>query len=239
VYQQPWTFGLWIKQRHLSSASPCIGSILTVCPQSGLYKLKSLHSGGFWDRTLETMPGVILWGFASRLGSFLWEPARLDQDFFCVEFDLTNMQQLYCITADNASNNNTTCETVERLLHARRIYSFDPFTCCLFCLAHVVNLGVTNLMAAITKTATVETTSAIWEYDPMLPDNRVLGDSLDVIAAVRTLAIKVCLSFLWLPCWSIIKFTYQIDSVLRPADPIFQNTSRKVWNWSSMHDTTA
>jgi len=110
------------------------------------------------------------------------------------------MQQLYCITADNASNNDTTCETVKWLLHARRIYSFDPFTCRLFCLVHVVNLGVTNLMAAITKTATVETTSAIWEYDPMLPDNCVLGDSLDVIAAVRTLAIKVCLSFLWLPC---------------------------------------
>jgi len=77
--------------------------------------------------------------------------------------------------------------------------------CCLFCLAHVVNLGVTDLMATITKTATVETMSAIWEYDPMLPNNCVLGDSLDVITAVHTLAIKVHLSFLWL-------------------------TSRKVWN---------
>lgn len=47
-------------------------------------------------------------------------------------------------------------------------------------------------MAMITKIATVETTAAIWEYDPTLPDNRILGRSLDVIAAVRTLAIKVC-----------------------------------------------
>ena len=44
----------------------------------------------------------------------------------------------------------------------------------------------------ITKIATVKTTAAIWEYDPTLPDNCILGQSLDVIAAVHTLAIKVC-----------------------------------------------
>jgi hypothetical protein len=47
-------------------------------------------------------------------------------------------------------------------------------------------------MSSITKIANVETTTAIWEFDPTLPNNRILGDSLDVIAAVRTLAIKVC-----------------------------------------------
>jgi hypothetical protein len=46
-------------------------------------------------------------------------------------------------------------------------------------------------MSHITKIAAVETTSAIWEYDPDLPDNRILGGSLDVIAAIRTLAVKV------------------------------------------------
>ena len=46
-------------------------------------------------------------------------------------------------------------------------------------------------MTMITKIASVEITTAIWEYDPMLPDNCILGNSLDVIAAVRTLAIKV------------------------------------------------
>jgi hypothetical protein len=56
-------------------------------------------------------------------------------------------------------------------------------------------------MDHITKIAAMETTTAIWEYDPSLPDNRVLNSSLDVIAAIRTLAIKVCLSFLchWWP----------------------------------------
>jgi hypothetical protein len=47
-------------------------------------------------------------------------------------------------------------------------------------------------MAHITKIAVVETTTAIWEYDPSLPDNRMLNSNLDVIAAIRTLAIKVC-----------------------------------------------
>jgi hypothetical protein len=46
-------------------------------------------------------------------------------------------------------------------------------------------------MRHITKIAAVENHSAIWEYDPDLPDNRILGGSLDVIAAVRTIAIKV------------------------------------------------
>jgi hypothetical protein len=47
-------------------------------------------------------------------------------------------------------------------------------------------------MSHITKLAAVETASAIWEYDPSLPNNRVLGGSLDVIASIRTIAVKVC-----------------------------------------------
>jgi len=46
-------------------------------------------------------------------------------------------------------------------------------------------------MGQITKIAAVENATAIWEYDPTREDNRVLGGSLDVIAAIRTLAIKV------------------------------------------------
>jgi hypothetical protein len=62
------------------------------------------------------------------------------------------------------------------------------------CLGHVVNLANIDIMSHITKIAIVETSTAIWEYDPELPSNRVLGGSLDVIATVRTLAIKVCIS---------------------------------------------
>jgi hypothetical protein len=50
-------------------------------------------------------------------------------------------------------------------------------------------------MGHITKIAAVENATAIWEYDPTLEGNRVLGGSLDVIAAIRTLSIKASVSF--------------------------------------------
>jgi hypothetical protein len=46
-------------------------------------------------------------------------------------------------------------------------------------------------MDHVTKLAVAETATAMWEYDPTLPDNRVLGGTLDVISVIRTLAIKV------------------------------------------------
>ena len=63
------------------------------------------------------------------------------------------------------------------------------------CLAHVVNLGNVGVMAQITKLAAIENATAIWEYDPTKADNRVLGGSLDVIAAICMLAIKVKIEF--------------------------------------------
>ena len=60
------------------------------------------------------------------------------------------------------------------------------------CFAHVVNLANVAVMSNITKIAAVENAAAIWEYDPALTGNHVLGGSLDVIACVRTIAIKVC-----------------------------------------------
>jgi hypothetical protein len=60
----------------------------------------------------------------------------------------------------------------------------------------VVNLANVAVMGHITKIAVVENTNAIWEYDPELPNNRVLGGSLDVVAALRTLVIKVSSSII-------------------------------------------
>ena len=59
------------------------------------------------------------------------------------------------------------------------------------CLAHVLNLTITDFMSVITRIANVEMTSAIWEFDPTLPSSRVLGDSLDVVATICTLTIKI------------------------------------------------
>lgn len=52
------------------------------------------------------------------------------------------------------------------------------------CLGHVINLENVDIMSHITKIAAVKNLTAIWEYDPTRSDNRVLGGSLDVIAAI-------------------------------------------------------
>lgn len=58
-----------------------------------------------------------------------------------------------------------------------------------------MNLANVAVMSKITKIAAIENATAIWEYDPALPGNCVLGGSLDVIACVRTIAIKVSFKF--------------------------------------------
>ncbi|KIM57745.1 hypothetical protein SCLCIDRAFT_28596 [Scleroderma citrinum Foug A] len=46
-------------------------------------------------------------------------------------------------------------------------------------------------MSTITWITHVETTTAIWEFVPSLSENQVLGDSLDIVAAIQTLVIKI------------------------------------------------
>ena len=46
-------------------------------------------------------------------------------------------------------------------------------------------------MSVITKLAHIETTTVIWEFDPTLSQNRVLGNTVDVVAVIWTLAIKI------------------------------------------------
>ena len=58
-------------------------------------------------------------------------------------------------------------------------------------------------MAHITNIAVVENKTAIWEFNPALQINRVANGGLDVIAALRTLAIKVS---------SQLKIFYQTNS---------------------------
>ena len=121
------------------------------------------------------------------------------------------LPQLYTATLDNTSNNNTTCQEIEDI-HRRRGLSrwnssesqlpYVHFNLSIFlhlkflffstsCLGHVINISNVDVMGHITKIAAVENSTAIWEYDPTQRNNRVLGGSLDVIAAIRTLVIKV------------------------------------------------
>lgn len=99
--------------------------------------------------------------------------------------------KLFCLTADNASSNDKAADIAERLLHRRHIYSFNSDFNRLACLAHVINLAITSVLAAVTKISNVDTTTNIWEFDPMLPENRMSNDSLDVVTTIRTLAIKM------------------------------------------------
>jgi len=57
-----------------------------------------------------------------------------------------------------------------------------------------------------------ENATAIWEYDPTLEGNCVLGGSLDVIAAIWTLSIKVSVSFMIIHHICITPSTEQASS---------------------------
>ena len=46
-------------------------------------------------------------------------------------------------------------------------------------------------MGTVIKKAAAETKQAIWDYDPRLEENSVMHGVLDVIAVIRTLAVKV------------------------------------------------
>ena len=59
-------------------------------------------------------------------------------------------------------------------------------------MAHIVQLGIEDFMSKVTKVGIIENKQAIWDYDPTLPENRIVCGGLDVIAVIRTLAIKVC-----------------------------------------------
>ncbi|KAF8057816.1 hypothetical protein FPV67DRAFT_1400203, partial [Lyophyllum atratum] len=70
------------------------------------------------------------------------------------------------LTLDNTSSNDTFCDTVESQHEARKLPVWSAAKNQLGCLEHVVNLANVDVMDHITKLAAIETTSAIWEYDP-------------------------------------------------------------------------
>ena len=101
------------------------------------------------------------------------------------------LSQLYCITADNTSNNDTTCNYIKQTLVLQCIYSFNADQHRLPCLTHVINLAIMDFMNTITKIAHVEITIAIWEFDPILSQNQVLGNALNIVAVIQMLVIKI------------------------------------------------
>ncbi|KAF8622594.1 hypothetical protein AX15_006893 [Amanita polypyramis BW_CC] len=94
------------------------------------------------------------------------------------------------VTINNASNNVSMCRRVSDI-HQKYGLFWNHEQNQLLCLEHVSNLAVLDVMGSITKVATIENAQAIWEFDPTLEDNCMLGGSLDVIAAIQMIAIKV------------------------------------------------
>jgi len=99
--------------------------------------------------------------------------------------------KLLCLTADNASSNDKAANAIEMILHHCHVYSFNPDSNHLTCLTHVINLTISSVLAVIIKIANVNTTTTIWEFDPTLPQNCILDDTLDIVSTIQTLTIKI------------------------------------------------
>ncbi|KAL6298236.1 hypothetical protein BKA93DRAFT_706190, partial [Sparassis latifolia] len=70
------------------------------------------------------------------------------------------------VTADNASNNDTTATKVSKILTNCSAPCWIPKERKLSCLGHVISLGIEDYMSEITRIAVIETKQAIWDYDP-------------------------------------------------------------------------
>ncbi|KAF8797347.1 hypothetical protein BYT27DRAFT_7125851, partial [Phlegmacium glaucopus] len=112
-------------------------------------------------------------------------------------------------------NNNTTCGTIADIHDRHGLPEWNSKEQQLPCLGHVVNLGNVDVMERITKIAVVENATAIWEYDPSREDNCVLGGLLDVIAAIRTLAIKIQASGQRIEYFQSIQIQFKFTEALK------------------------
>ena len=65
-------------------------------------------------------------------------------------------QKLFCITTDNASNNDTTCEELSDRLYDSHQIDWDPKEHHIACLAHVINLAVQSFLKNIKVTQMTE-----------------------------------------------------------------------------------
>jgi hypothetical protein len=123
--------------------------------------------------------------------------------WFIFSFTLSNNElehshQLFTITLDNASNNQTLCQEVE-LQHIRRaLPEWDAEEHQIPCLEHAVQLSVVSVMDHVTKRSIAESSSTIWEYDPSLDENKVAGGRPDALSVLRTINVKVRASLIHL-----------------------------------------
>jgi hypothetical protein len=102
-----------------------------------------------------------------------------------------NKNQLFTVTLDNASNNQSLCQEIETQHIRRALPDWDAEANQIPCLEHAVQLSVVSVMDHVTKRAIAESSTAIWEYDPSLEENKVAGGRPDALSVLRTIVVKV------------------------------------------------
>ena len=117
-------------------------------------------------------------------------------NFLALYLTMNDFNQLFTVTLDNISNNQTLCQEVESQHVLRVLPEWDAEQNQIPCLEHAVQLSVASVMDHVTKRAIAESSTAIWEYDPSLEENKVAGGKLDVLSVLRTINIKVRASLL-------------------------------------------
>ena len=184
ISQPQQIFGLLTRQKRHSWGSLLTGSNHTQRVQAGHLPLGSLPFMPYQGLTLVSISAATFVNLCEHAGIITSQLTKVcPMKFSLFSNYLTLSYQLFCVTADNTSN-DTACSAIENILLCKHIYSFDSNTQCLPCLAHIINLVITNFMSAVTHIASVEMTLVIWEFDPSISTNCIPGDSLNVVSTI-------------------------------------------------------
>lgn len=112
----------------------------------------------------------------------------------------------------------------ESLLGCELLLSRFTILTLLSCLGHILELAIEAIVTTVTKKSAVETTTAIWEFDPAAPGSLLDGNKADLLAMLRTLSVKV--SPFKFSCFCIRSCTYLLDQCIRSAQRVLRVLSR-------------
>jgi hypothetical protein len=110
------------RQNDLSWESPDTGS--TRQNSSGLFNLRSLLSVLYQDSTRVKISAATSSSFANALESSQVLQIRCVASFHLFLID-SDCRQLYCLTADNATNNDSACRKIEQTIARRNLEEWD------------------------------------------------------------------------------------------------------------------
>lgn len=168
MFQQQQIYGQLTKpQHHLWELQP-IGSRVTrrlawsLCSEVITFKaIAGPHSGCNLSHYFVSL--------SEHIGIITHSDSMICSTFFLpFYYLLLKTSKQFCVTAENTSNNDSMCNTIKSILNPWSIYSFNPFTQHLPCLA-ILNLTISYIFSAITNIGVIDMTTTIWIFDPNLP----------------------------------------------------------------------